>query len=134
MNVSELLEQIGKRRNELNKLYSEYKSGMVELAELKQMLQEELNKAGLRSVKSKNYGVSIVTKPRIDVTSEQSVKEWLENMPNIESDAYIGLKLTPFKSFATQWFKDTGEMIDGVEYSSDETLSIRNNDNATNTR
>lgn len=127
MNVSELIEEIGTKRNELNKMYSEYKKGMIELSELKQELQQSLIASGLQSAKSKNYGVAIVPKPKINVVSESAVKEWLENTPDIESDQYIGLKLTPFKQLATIWFKDTGEMIDGVEYATDEAITIRSN-------
>lgn len=127
MNVNELLDLIGNERQRLNAMYSEYKDGMVKLAELKQQLQDTLVQNGLKSAKNEHFGVSLVQKPKVDVLSEQAVREWLENAPNIESDAYIGLKLTPFKQLATQWYKDTGEMIDGVEYSSEETLTIRNN-------
>lgn len=127
MKVNDLIELIGSKRQHLNAMYSEYKDGMVELAELKQQLHEQLIESGLKSAKTDNYGVSIVQKPKIDVRSEQAVKEWLENAPNVESDAYIGLKLTPFKKLATTWFKDTGEMIDGVEYSSEESLTIKSN-------
>jgi hypothetical protein len=124
---SELLEQIGKQRRILNDMYKEYKDGMVKLSELKQELHQMLSESGLRSIKSANYGVSIVTKPKLSVQSEESVKEWLNNTPDIEPDAYIGLKLTPFKQMATQYFKDTGELIDGVEYSAEESLTIREN-------
>lgn len=127
MNVNELLDLIGNERQRLNKMYAEYKDGMVKLAELKMQLLDTLNQAGLKSAKNDHFGVSIVQKPKLDVVSEQAVKEWLENAPNVEADAYIGLKLTPFKQLATTWFKDTGEMIDGVEYSSEESLTIRNN-------
>ena len=127
MKTSELLEIIGEKRRMLNQMYSEYKNGMVELANLKNQLLLMLEENGLKSIKSNNYGVSIVTKPKLNILSEQSIREWLENTPDIESDAYIGLKLTPFKSFAIQYFKDTGEMIDGIEYSSEQTLSVKDN-------
>lgn len=127
MNVNELLDLIGNKRQRLNKMYAEYKDGMVKLAELKMQLLDTLNQAGLKSAKNDHFGVSIVQKPKLDVVSESAVREWLENAPNVEADAYIGLKLTPFKQLATTWFKDTGEMIDGVEYSSEESLTIRNN-------
>ena len=127
MNVNELLDLIGNKRQRLNKMYAEYKDGMVKLAELKMQLLDTLNQAGLKSAKNDHFGVSIVQKPKLDVVNESAVREWLENAPNVEADAYIGLKLTPFKQLATTWFKDTGEMIDGVEYSSEESLTIRNN-------
>jgi pantothenate kinase type III len=127
MNVSELIEEIGFKRNLLNQMYSQYKEEMVKLAELKQQLKIMLDESGLRSAKSTNFGVSIVSKPNILIQSEQSIKEWLENTPNIESDAYIGLKLTPFKSFATDWYKKTGEIITGTDIETSESISIRNN-------
>lgn len=127
MNVSELIELIGSERQRLNKQYSEYKNGMTQLSELKQQLKILLDENGLRSAKSTNYGVSIATKPSIQVQSEVSVREWLENTPDIEADAYIGLKLTPFKSFAIDWYKKTGEVIDGTDVETTESITVRNN-------
>ena len=127
MKVAELIEVIGSERQRLNAVYSQYKSDMVELQKLKDELQLMLGEAGLKSAKSTNYGVSIATRKSISVESEQSVKEWLENTPDIEADAYIGLKLTPFKKFAAGWFQETGEIIPGTEPATTESVTIKAN-------
>lgn len=125
--ITDLIEEIGHINRRAKDLYKEYKDLQVTLAEKKHKLELLLNDAGLRSAKTDLYTVSIRQKRDIQVTHEQSVIDWLKNEPNVEYDAYIGLKLTPFKSFANGWWEQTGEIIDGTESIITESISIREN-------
>lgn len=127
MDLSEVINQYGQAKKQANQIYTEYKKQMILVESLRFQLQEKLNDVGLRSAKSADFGVSIVSKPIINVTNEQSVVEWLKTTPNIEYDQYIGLKLTPFKSMALEYLKQTGEVINGTEFETKETISIKAN-------
>lgn len=90
-------------------------------------LLEALEATGLKSAKTDDFTASIVSKPNIIVTHEESVIDWLKHQPDIEPDQYIGLKQSSFKPLAAQWFIKTGEKIPGVETQITETLAIRTN-------
>lgn len=126
-NVTKLIDQLGSLKATANKLYSDYKDMQVHIAELSASLSAELESLGLRSAKSKQYGVSIAQRTNVSVISETAVKEWLQNTPNIESDFYIGLKLTPFKTLANQVLKETGEIIPGTELEYKESITVKRN-------
>ena len=132
MIVNELIELLGALKKEANNLYYQYKEKQAAITGIQNDLRSELDSLGLRSAKSLNFGVSIVTKPNIQVLHEPSVIEWLNNTPNIESDAYIGLKLTNFKPLALEILKQTGEIIPGTELSQSESLTIRSNERKVN--
>ena len=125
MELQSHIDEYGELKAKANKLYSEYKDLMVIVEEKRFMLQRELEKIGLRSAKSANFGVSTVTKKNIAVTNEHLVMEWLKDTPDIEGDLYIGVKLTPFKQLADQVLKQTGEIIPGTELNTKETISIK---------
>lgn len=127
MTTKDLLEELGSVKKQANKLYKEYKNLLVIEAGLKQELILNLQEIGLKSIKGEKYSASISSRPNITVQSETAVIEWLKEAPNIEADAYIGLKVTPLKGLALQILKETGEVVPGTEYSSTESLTIKEN-------
>lgn len=127
MSVSALIEAIGELKSAQSETYKAYKEMQKTEAELKTQLMEELHAIGLKSAKGEKYSASISKKLDIAVTHEQSVIDWLENTPNVESDAYIGLKVTSFKPLALKVLKETGEIIPGTETVTKESLSVKEN-------
>lgn len=127
MKISELVDKIGVTKKTANDLYKQYKEYKDTEESLKEELKIQLAEAGLRSTKTKNFNASLTQKPDIQVTHEQSVMDWLKQSPNVEEDAYIGLKLTPFKGLALHILKETGEIVPGTETLTKESISIREN-------
>jgi hypothetical protein len=125
--ISNLIEEIGLSNKKANETYKLYKEQKQAVDELKQQLIAELDKAGLKSAKGKKFQASIAQKLDIEVTHERSVIDWLKSDPNVEEDAYIGLKLTPFKTLAKEVLKKSGEIIPGTETVHKESLIIRGN-------
>ena len=125
--VKVLIDQYGRQKAEANKMYADYKNFLVEVEHTRKLLQAELESSGLRSAKSKDYSVSTVTRPVIEITNEQQAINWLKDMPNIEYDLYIGLKTTSFKKLALELLKQTGEVIEGTEYSTNESITVKDN-------
>lgn len=127
MTIPDLMKELGKLRSETETAYESYKIKKIELDSLKNQLVEELEAIGLKSAKTDDYTASIVQKPSIIVTHEESVVDWLQHNPDIEPDLYIGLKQSSFKPLAQQWFIKTGEKIPGTETQISEYLAIKNN-------
>jgi len=125
--MKKLMEELGKLRLETESAYETYRIKKMELDSLKTQLIEELEKIGLKSAKTDKITASIVQKPSIMVTHEESVIDWLQNNPDIEPDLYIGLKKSSFDPLAKQWFAKTGEVIPGTETQVSEYLSIKTN-------
>lgn len=127
MTLSELLQELGETKTEANAYYTAYKNMKGKEEELKTLLMAKLDEAGLKSAKGDKYSVSKVTKHDVVVTHEQSVLDWLKESPDVEEDAYIGLKTTQFKTLARQMLKDTGELAPGTETTISEVLTIKEN-------
>lgn len=127
MTIPEIMTELGRLRSEAESAYEDYRIKKMELDSLKTQLTEELKAIGLKSAKSEKYTASIVQKPTIIVTHEESVIDWLENNPDIEPDLYIGLKKSSFDPLAKNWFSKTGEVIPGTETQVSEYLSIKQN-------
>lgn len=127
MTISEILEKLGDNKKQANDLYKQYKELKEDEESLKTELSEMLDMMGLKSAKGEHYTASISDKPDIQITHEQSVINWLNETPNVEADAYIGLKKTEFKGLALQILKETGEIVPGTELLTKEVLSIRSN-------
>lgn len=125
--VSALVDELGQLGQASKELYGQYKAVEEQKAEVRAALTEALQMTGLRSAKTSAFTASIAVKPSIQITHEQSVIDWLKESPNIETDQYIGLKKTEFKTLATALLKDTGEVIPGTEVLQQETLSVRAN-------
>lgn len=127
MSLSELITELGKVKEASNSAYERYKELRDIQDQLKYQLEAQLRSSGLRSVKGADYQAVITEKPSVVIKHEASVIDWLEHAPDIESDQYIGLKATEFKSFADKYLKGTGEIIPGTEIVIKESLSIRKN-------
>src|SRR5690606_29290920 len=93
----------------------------------KAQLMAMLTDTGLKSAKGEKYSASISSRSDVVVTHEQSVIEWLKTTPDVEADAYIGLKVTPFKTLAKEILKTTGEVITGTDLTTIESISIKEN-------
>jgi len=125
VDIAKLIEAIGELKSAQSETYKAYKEMQNAETELKTQLLDELHRIGLKSAKGEKYSAAVSSKMDIAVTHEQSVIDWLNNTPNVESDAYIGLKLTNFKPLALKVLKETGEIIPGTITVSKESLSIR---------
>lgn len=127
MTIAELLEELGTVKTAANAHYREYKRLKESEDAMKAELTAMLNEAGLKSAKGKKFTASMRLHTDVVINHEQSVIEWLKTTPDVEADAYIGLKVTPFKSFAKLVLKETGEVIPGTDLSITESLAIKAN-------
>lgn len=127
MNVSELVDQLGILSTEGKALYKKYKALKEQEDSLRTDLYQTLQSSGLKSAKTNAYNAVISVKTDVLVQHEQSILNWLKTAPDVEADAYIGLKKTEFKTLAKQVLKETGEVIPGTELSTSEVLTIREN-------
>lgn len=94
----------------------------------KQLLQTELEGAGLKSIKTDDATVSIVQKPVYDV-NEIAVTNYLKDQPNIELDMFYTKTLNKktVLDYASKQLKETGEVIPGIQTSVSEYLMVRGN-------
>lgn len=125
MSVTELIDEVGRANKEARALYKLYKELKDKEDVLRVELVEKLHKTGLKSAKTDMFNASISERSDIVVTHEQSVLDWLKETPDIETDQYIGLKTTNFKTLARALRKDTGEIVPGTEVVTSETLTIK---------
>lgn len=128
--VSELVDQLGVLGQQSKAAYEAYKAIEDKKTYLRAQLTAELAEAGLKSAKTDIYTASIVTKPSIVINHEQSVLDWLRETPDVDTDVYIGLKKTEFKTLAMAMLKETGEVIPGTDIVEAATISIRANKKA----
>ena len=127
MTLSEILEQLGAIKLQANDLYVRYKELKEQEDHLKEQLMFTLKEVGLKSAKGQDFTASIAERTDVVVAHESTVMEWLQNEPNVEADAYIGIKTTAFKSFANGWLKKTGEIIPGADVVVSESITIKKN-------
>lgn len=125
--INQLIDKLGELGKQSQYYYGEYKKTEEQKAAYKQELSAALAASGLKSAKTDTFMASIASKQAVQVVHEQSVIEWLREEPNIETDQYIGLKKTEFKSLAMTLLKETGEQIPGTELVTTESLSVRRN-------
>lgn len=125
--ISELIEKLGKAKDAANAVYVDYKKLKTAEEDLKAQLFSQLSETGLKSAKGELYAVSIASKPTVVIQHEQSVIEWLQETPDVETDQYIGLKKREFESLAKAMLKNTGEMIPGTAIEVRESLSVKAN-------
>jgi hypothetical protein len=125
--INQLIDKLGELGKQSAYYYGEYKKTEETKAAVKAELIQTLQAMDLRSAKTETFTASIASKPSIQVTHEQSVIDWLNETPEIETDAYIGLKKTEFKSLAMTLLKQTGEQIPGTELVTTESISVRRN-------
>jgi|ERR1022692_3169101 hypothetical protein len=127
MNLAELLEKLGQNKKQAAEFYGKYKELREQEDALKFELTDKLHEMDLKTAKGNTFTASIAERPTIIIEHEQSVLDWLKQAPEIEEDAYIGLKRTEFQSFAKGLLKRTGELIDGTDVIITEYLNIREN-------
>lgn len=127
MTIAELIEQLGETKKLGNETYKTYKEIKQAEDDLKLELVAKLDDAGLKSAKGQKYQAVMTERTDIGITHEQSVLDWLRETPEIESDFYIGLKKTEFKTLAKAMLKETGEVIPGTELVRNESLMVRSN-------
>lgn len=109
-----------------NKLqYNVYKAGKDLEDELRRQIQEELHANKLQQIKTDNTTISLTERSSLQIMNEAMVIEWLNSEPNVEADAYIGVKRANLETLAKQMLKETGEIIPGTDTQVTETLSIR---------
>jgi len=83
MTIPELMSSLGKLRSESDELYETYKIKKMEVDSMRFQLLEALEATGLKSAKTDDFTASIVSKPNIIVTHEESVIDWLKHQPDI---------------------------------------------------
>lgn len=127
MSLSDLVAALGKARVASTNAYEAYKEQKTIEDQLRYELEAKLRSDGLKSAKGADFTASITEKPTVVIKNEAAIVEWLKNTPDVESDQYIGLKTTEFKSLAQSMFKGTGELIPGTDVEVKESLAIRAN-------
>lgn len=127
MDISGLIAHLGLNKKLQAEAYKSYKQLKEAEEGLKLELTNKLQEAGLKSAKGEKYSAIITARSDIVITHEQSVIDWLKESPNIEEDAYMGLRLANFKVLANQVLKQTGEVIPGTDRVTKESLSIKEN-------
>lgn len=127
LSLSELVMALGEARAASSAAYDGYKELKTSEDNLRFELEQKLKETGLKSVKGATYNAVITETPKIVIRHEQSVIDWLQNTPDIETDQYIGLKATEFQALAKSMLKDTGELVPGTEVEMRESLAIRSN-------
>lgn len=111
---------------EANKLqYAVYKAGKDLEDELRHQIQEELHANQLKQIKTDDTTISLSERSSLQIMNESMVIDWLRNEPNVEVDAYIGVKRANLETLAKQMLKETGEIIPGTDTQYNEVLSIR---------
>lgn len=109
-----------------NKLYYEvYKAGKDVENELRAQIQEELHYNELKQIKTDTTTISLSQKSSLQIMNESMVIDWLNSTPNVEADAYIGVKRANLETLAKEMLKQTGELIPGTDTQYTEVLSIR---------
>lgn len=127
LSLSELVAALGQARAASTNAYEGYKEQKAIEDQLRYELEAKLHTDGLKSAKGADFTASITEKPTVVIKNEPAIIEWLKSTPDIESDQYIGLKTTEFKSLAQSLLKGTGEVIPGTEVEIRESLAIRSN-------
>jgi len=127
MSLSELVAALGNAREASSNAYERYKELKGLEDQLRYELENKLRSDGLKSAKGVDFTASISEKPTIVIRNEATIIEWLKHTPDVESDQYIGLKATEFKSLALSMLKGSGEIVPGAEVEVKESLSIRSN-------
>jgi hypothetical protein len=125
--IADLLSKLGDVKTEANGHYKRFKELKESEDSLKAELLIVLQETGLKSAKGEKYSVSMAQKTDFVINHEQSVIDWLKDSPEVESDAYIGLKLTPFKTLAKEILKTTGEVVPGTDLVTSEYLTVKEN-------
>jgi len=127
MSLSELVAALGNAREASSNAYERYKELKGLEDQLRYELEAKLRSDGLKSAKGADFTATITEKPTIVIKNEAAIVEWLNNTPDVESDQYIGLKATEFKSLAQSMLKGNGEVVPGTEVEVRESLAIRAN-------
>lgn len=123
--MDDLLQALKNAQDAQKEMAEAKKSTDAVVSEIKEQITAKLNEMGLKSAKTDAGSVAIVTKPKIVITNEAKVIAWLNETPNIESDLYMSLNKRTFEPLYKQWFKDTGEIIDGTDTDTSSYLSFK---------
>jgi hypothetical protein len=103
--------------------------GAKQVAEsTKDLLFNELEQVGLKSIKTDRATVSIVKKP-VYTVNERVIGEYLKEQSEVDADEFYVTTLDKRKvtAYAEHQLKTTGEVIPGIEASETEYLMVRNN-------
>jgi hypothetical protein len=120
------------RISDLTEAYLDAKSAYERTKEVvditKDMLMTELEKDGMKSIKTDRASVSIVKKAN-KVINEREVGAYLKEQPNIELDDFYITSLARDKvlAFAEHQLKNTGEIMPGISTTETEYLMVREN-------
>lgn len=125
--VSELVAKLGELSGASKELYKQYKDIKDREDQVRFELTEALRENGLLTAKTPDFTASIARKQSVMVASEAEAINWVKDNLPAESDHYIGLRTTQFKTMALARLKETGEVIPGTELIESESLSIRAN-------
>ena len=125
--LNELLEELAAARAETNSAQEVYKILAAKRDALQQRIHDGLKEAGIKSVSSNDFTVSIAKKPKFTIEDEKSTLEWLGAQDSVSIDDYVKPKLdkTMFDKLAAHTLKETGEIIPGTSFEETEYLSLR---------
>lgn len=127
LTLPELINKLGETKQVANEFYKNYKHFKEEEDGLKAELLSKLKDSGFKSIKGEAYLASISETPTVVIRDETKVMEWLKTTQGKEADFYIGVKKLEFSALAKSMLKETGELADGTEVETRESLSIRAN-------
>lgn len=123
--MQDLIKQLIQAKNELADIDDKKKQATQAVNDIKMQIRAELESIGLNSARTDYGTVSIVNKKSQKIVNEAKVMSWLRETPDIEEDLYLTVNKKAFEALNNAWFKDTGEIIDGVETVTSEYLSFK---------
>lgn len=123
--MEELLQALKEAQSAQKSMAEAKKSTDQVVADIKEEITAKLNEMGLKSAKTDTGSVAIVSKPKLAVTNEAQVIQWLKETPDIEEDVYFSLNKRALEPLLKSWFENTGEIVDGVETQTSEYLSFK---------
>ena len=97
----------------------------ADLALSKAKIRSYLDELGMKSAKTDIASASIASKPKLAITNEAQVIQWLKDTPEIEEDTLLKLDRRGFDTIAKEWEKQTGELIQGTEHQTSEYLTVK---------
>jgi hypothetical protein len=107
---------------------AEIKAGLAkqEIDDLRQLIMTEMQRDGLKQVKTDNETVSIAKRVSYDL-NEFEWRKWAQQQPELEVDLFYDTILNSKKvtAHAENELKITGEIVPGITARETEYLSIR---------
>jgi len=126
-NITQLANALNHIRAEEEKLKEIIKGIQENKTDLQEELIQAMKDKGLKSIKTETHNYARTVKKDIKVFSEEDVMEYLRNHGGYDEYVKPKLDTIKFKSYAKALLKETGEVMDGIELTEKEYMSIKAN-------